>query len=972
MRRRDVVRADEDGFHAELKGARNVRIERISDHDDPVRGRLERRAGEREDARARFPDGDVPIARDQHASEVAFEAESPKGRPLHVDGAVAHQRHGDALGVQPREHAVGPIGRSYILDVGVDGRLRQFLEIGTAALFQAVENASEHDGKRQRTVLAELQTHQLGEPVHVAGLQHQLMPEQRKEALEVACVAAQGTVEIEAHGLYHEPSLSRPASLRALTARYDEAVVPVHPLLEPLNEEQRAAVRHFHGPALVLAGAGSGKTRTVVHRIAYLMQEHRVYPQQILAVTFTNKAAGELKERVLELIGPQARDLWVSTFHSACLRVLRTYGDRIGLASGFGIYDDADQLDLLKELLANINGMGDANPRVFRAIIDRAKSNLWTPHDLEEHGAEVLSSLVGSVPIDVVTEVYRRYQARIERANTVDFNDILGRTVELFDAFPDVLERVQQRAAFVHVDEYQDTNKAQYRLTHQLASASHDLMVVGDPDQSIYAFRGADLRNILDFQRDYADASVYRLELNYRSVGGVLDVANAVIRHNQGRLEKNLRAVKGSGAKVRLYRAADHRAEADFVARTILRLQATDGLGLEDFAVLYRTNAQSRVLEESLRRAGIPTRIVGGVGFYDRREVKDVLSYARAALNAADDVSWRRIINRPKRGIGQTSEDKLAAWSAKKGVPFSVAAREAATVLAGTPAVKRVEGFVELMTDLAREAEELPAGTFLKAVMDQSGTMAALKAEGGFEAQGRMENLEELLNAVAEWQQESGGSIAEFLDEAALLASTDDRAVQAVNGEAIDEAITLMTLHNAKGLEFPVIFLVGFEENLIPHRSATGSLAEIEEERRLLYVGITRAQDALYLVHGEARMSFGRTEMARPSRFLEDIPVEMLQEVDVFGQELQGVAGRGTRLGTWRPPSSMPSVSVGAEGSAGGTATFRGGEKVRHAKFGVGTVVGLSGDGARAEITVVFDTAGAKRLLLKFANLSPT
>jgi len=746
--------------------------------------------------------------------------------------------------------------------------------------------------------------------------------------------------------------------------------VPEHELLEPLNDEQRAAVRHFQGPALVLAGAGSGKTRTVVHRIAYLMAEHGVYPQQILAVTFTNKAAGELKERVAALIGEPARDLWVATFHSACLRVLRSYGERIGLQPGFGIYDDADQLDLLKELLQQVQGLKDANPRALRGVIDRAKSHLWSPQQLATEGEQAFGRIVAGVPLEHVVEVYERYQARLERANAVDFNDILGRTVELFEAHPDVLERVQQRAVFIHVDEYQDTNQAQYRLTHLLADTYRNLMVVGDPDQSIYAFRGADVRNILDFQRDYEDAAVYRLELNYRSVGSVLEVANAVILHNQGRLEKNLRPIKGAGAKVRLYRAADHRAEADFVARTVERLVAERDLRLDDVAVLYRTNAQSRVLEESLRRTGLAARIVGGVGFYERREVKDVLSYARAALNASDDVSWRRILNRPKRGIGKTSEDKLVAWAARKRTAFSEALKHVDDVLGGTPAVKRVQDFLELMNDLAREAEELPAGNFLKAVMDQSGTMRALKDEGSYEAQGRLENLEELLNAVAEWQEEEGGSIAEFLDEASLMSSVDDRAVEAVNGEAEGEAVTLMTLHNAKGLEFPVVFLVGMEENLIPHRSSTGNLQEIEEERRLLYVGITRAQDELTLVHCEARMTFGRTEIARPSRFLEDIPNGMLQEVDIFGQELADARHPARSLRQrWQPPTAPASPAGGAAAGAGGL-SYRGGEKVHHPKFGLGTVVGVSGEGARAEVTVVFDSAGAKRLLVKYANLS--
>jgi len=743
-----------------------------------------------------------------------------------------------------------------------------------------------------------------------------------------------------------------------------------HPLLAPLNEEQRAAVRHYQGPALVLAGAGSGKTRTVVHRIAYLMDQHGVYPQQILAVTFTNKAAGELKERVAELIGEPARDLWVATFHAACLRVLRSYGERIDLQPGFGIYDDSDQLDVIKDLLQEVRGLKDANPRALRGIIDRAKSHLWSPDALQEEGQKAYGERVAGVQLELAAEVYRRYQERLRRANAVDFNDILGRTVELFEADPDVLDRVQQRAAFVHVDEYQDTNQAQYRLTHLLAEKYRNLMVVGDPDQSIYAFRGADVRNILDFQRDYEDAAVYRLELNYRSVGSVLDVANAIILHNQGRLEKNLRAVKGSGERVQLYRAADHRAEADFVARTVERLQGERDIGLGDVAVLYRTNAQSRVLEESLRRAGLPARIVGGVGFYERREVKDVLSYARAALNPSDDVSWRRVLNRPKRGIGKTSEDKLVAWAARRRLPFSEALKHAGEALAGTPAVKRVLAFRELLADLAQEADELPAANFLKAVMDQSGLMQALKDEGGFDSQNRLENLEELLNAVAEWQEEAGGSIAEFLDDASLLSSVDDRAVKAVNGEVEDEAVTLMTLHNAKGLEFPVVFLVGMEENLIPHRSSTGSLQEIEEERRLLYVGITRAQDELLMVHCEARMTFGRTEIARPSRFLEDIPTELLREVDVFGQDLGDPRHLAKRFaGRWRPPAAAPAGGAGAAPAASAPA-YRGGEKVRHPKFGVGTVVGISGEGARAEVTVVFDAAGAKRLLVKYANLS--
>ena len=738
-----------------------------------------------------------------------------------------------------------------------------------------------------------------------------------------------------------------------------------HPLLDVLNEEQRAAARHFQGPALVIAGAGSGKTRTVVHRIAYLMEAHEVYPTEILAVTFTNKAAGELKERVAHLMGAKAKDLWVSTFHSACLRILRHYGELIDLQPGFAIYDDTDQLEVLKEILESVQGLGDANPRVLRALIDRAKSNLWTPQDLAQEGERYFGAMISGLPLELIVEGFERYGSRLRRANAVDFNDILGRTVELFEGYPDVLDKVQQRAVFIHVDEYQDTNTAQYQLTKQLASKYRNLMAVGDPDQSIYAFRGADVRNILDFRNDYEDAEVYRLELNYRSVNSVLELANAVILHNEGRLEKDLKPVKGEGEKVKLYRAVDHRAEADFVARQIEILQAEKDFTSNDFAILYRMNSQSRVLEEALRRASIPAKIVGGVGFYERREVKDILSYARAALNPADDIAWKRTLNRPKRGIGKTSEDKLTAWAAKRGERFSDALRNAEEILRGTPAVKRIAEFVELMDDLKEAAENLPAAQFLKAVLDQSNYLQALKDEKSFEAQGRIENLDELINAVAEWQEEAGGSIAEFLDEASLMASLDDRAVKAVNqGDVPEEAVTLMTLHNAKGLEFPVIFLVGMEENLIPHRNSTGSLQEIEEERRLLYVGITRAQEALYLVNCESRMTFGRTEFSRPSRFLEDVPKGMLREIDVLGQELHDAS----RLSKYsRPTWSPPKVESSDKGE--GT-SYRGGEKVTHPKFGEGTIVGVTGEGARAEITVSFKSAGLKRLLVKYANLS--
>ena len=733
-----------------------------------------------------------------------------------------------------------------------------------------------------------------------------------------------------------------------------------------MNDAQKRAVMHHTGPALVIAGAGSGKTRTVVQRIAYLMNEHEVDPNQILAVTFTNKAAGELRERVKDLIGTTARDIWVNTFHSACLQVLRTYGERVGLQSGFAIYDDTDQLDVLKEILA-LQGTKEINPRVLRALIDRAKSNLWTPENLEATGETTLGRIVSGVPIDFLVEVFKRYEIRLRQVNAVDFNDILGRTVELFDDHPDVLNQVQKRAVFIHVDEYQDTNRAQYRLTRQLAEGYGNLMVVGDPDQSIYAFRGADITNILEFRRDYEDAAVFHLELNYRSVAHVLEVANAIIVPNESRLEKKLLPVKESGDRVRLYRATDHRTEADFVARQVELLMAEKDYSFNDFAVLYRTNAQSRVLEESLRRGSIPTRIVGGVGFYERREVKDVLSYARASINPLDDMAWKRILNRPKRGIGKTSEDKLVKAASHQQIHLIDALRQAESVLRGTPAVRQIANFVELMDDLSEEASSLPAGLFMKAVIDQSGYMQALKEEGSFEAEGRLENLEELLNAVAEWEAEEGGSISDFLDEAALMASVDDRAVKAANNELPEEAVTLMTLHNAKGLEFPVVLLVGIEENLLPHRSSTSSLQEIEEERRLLYVGITRAQEDLFLVNCESRMSFGRTEYARPSRFLEDIPKGALVEIDVLGREIHASSNQNSINSSKEDTSLVKTVTSGIAGSP-----YKGGERVKHPRFGSGTVVGVKGQGTQIEVAVQFESVGLKHLLVRYARLQIT
>ena len=699
-------------------------------------------------------------------------------------------------------------------------------------------------------------------------------------------------------------------------------------LLSSLNPSQQEAVLHFEGPALVVAGAGSGKTRTVVHRIAYLLRERRVYPAEILAVTFTNKAAGEMKERLEKMVGRPAKDLWVSTFHAAAVRILRTYGEYVGLKPGFVIYDDDDQNALLKEILKEL-GL-EAKPGPFRAMIDRIKNR---GDGLVEFLREA-PDFIGGVPKDVAAEIYRKYQSGLRMQGAVDFNDLLLLTIELFEQHPEVLYKVQQRARFIHVDEYQDTNPVQYRLTRLLAGDKPNLMVVGDPDQSIYGFRNADINNILDFTKDYPNARVIRLEENYRSSSTILRVANAVIEKNALRLEKVLRPTKEGGEPVRLYRAPNAREEAAFVAREIARLG-----NFQQIAVLYRTNAQSRLLEEHLRRANVPVRLVGAVGFFERREIKDLLAYGRVAINPADSINLRRIVNTPPRGIGATTVARLVEHAQKSGITVFEAFRQAEQVISRP---QQVQAFVRLLDELMEAAFETGPAAFFERVLDETGFREALKQEQ--DGEDRLQNVEELLRAARDWEEEEGGSLADFLDSVALTARAEEP-----QGEVSTEAVTLMTLHNAKGLEFPTVFLVGLEENLLPHRNSLNRLEDLEEERRLFYVGITRAQERLYLSYAEERETYGKREFTRPSRFLEDIPQELLKEVGAFGDSEAPVL-------SYSRPEPRPKTQL---------SEFKGGEKVKHPKFGSGTVVAAMG----GEVTVMFPGVGLKRLAVKFAGL---
>jgi len=712
-------------------------------------------------------------------------------------------------------------------------------------------------------------------------------------------------------------------------------------LLSSLNSAQQQAVQHYQGPALVVAGAGSGKTRTVVHRIAYLLREHRVYPGEILAVTFTNKAAGEMKERLEKMVGGGAKDLWVSTFHSAALRILRVYGEQVGLKPGFIIYDEDDQNTLLKEILKELEV--EAKPGPFRTMLDRVKNQ---GKGLSEYLRDA-PDYIGGLPKEIAGDIYGRYQAGLRSQGAVDFNDLLLLAIELFEGSPEVLGKVRQRARFIHVDEYQDTNPVQYRLTKLLAGENPNLVVVGDPDQSIYGFRSADINNILDFTKDYPGSKIFRLEENYRSTDAILQVANAVIEKNALRLEKALRSVKPGGDPVRLYRAPNAREEAAFVAREIGKLG-----DYPNIAILYRTNAQSRLLEEHLRRAGIPVRLVGAVGFFERREVKDLLAYGRVAVNPLDGVNLRRIVNTPARGIGASTVGKLMAHAQKAGVSVLEAFRQAEAVISRP---QQVQKFVELLDGLMEAAFESGPVQFFERVLDETGLLEALKQES--DGEDRITNLEELLRAARDWEEEEGGTLCDFLDSVALTAKAEEPHVKGLmapgdagtHGEVPAESVTLMTLHNAKGLEFPVVFLVGLEENLLPHRNSLARLEDLEEERRLFYVGITRAQEKLYLSYAEEREIYGKREYSRPSRFLDDIPFDFIKEVGAFGD---------TRVPTLSFEKSLPKPKTQL-------GEYGGGEKVKHPRFGQGTVVAAMG----GEVTVMFPGVGLKKLAVKFAGL---
>lgn len=762
-----------------------------------------------------------------------------------------------------------------------------------------------------------------------------------------------------------------------------------HPLLAGLNPEQRKAVTHVEGPLLILAGAGSGKTRVLTHRVAWLLQVEHVRPDEVMAITFTNKAAGEMKERIEGLVGPVARTMWISTFHSMCARLLRREAQRMGYKSTFTIHDEDDRRRLIKRCMEERGVDPKRHPpeSISRQISD-AKNQLLGPAQFRERGGRLAQ---------VAADVYELYEKRHAEMNAMDFDDLLMKTVELLEGYPDRLQHYQRAFRFVLVDEYQDTNHAQYRLANLLAGAHNNLAVVGDDDQSIYSWRGADIRNILEFERDHPDAEVIRLEQNYRSTQKILDAANAVVTHNRRRKGKNLWTPRGEGALVQVVEVNDERAEAQFVASEVQKLLEGEADGVDrayrpdEIAVLYRTNAQSRVLEEQFGRYAIAYQVIGGPKFYERAEIRDVVAYLTILVNPDDTQRLLRIINTPKRGIGATSLQRLQAHAATVGETLWQALRMADEVPGLSPgAVNGLLTFARIMEGLQATQAGRPVAEILRSVLDETGYEAALAAQKTLEAEGRLENIEEFVGVAAEYDKRADEpSLAAFLQEISLYSDTDAYA-------DTSSLLTLMTLHNAKGLEFPVVFITGMEEGVFPHQRSLDE-QNVEEERRLAYVGITRAMDRLYLLHARARTLWGSAQYNIPSRFLDEIPKDLTERQVVGGRSTKWDAGGwggdswgrgsdGSRGGggpasgrSWRGDRDGDEDDLGTLGSGRRYAGrkkaldeevveqfFAPGDRVLHATLGEGTVLGMQSGGI---VLIRFENDGSERRLM--ASVAP-
>lgn len=731
-------------------------------------------------------------------------------------------------------------------------------------------------------------------------------------------------------------------------------------LLTGLNGEQQKAVKATEGPLLIMAGAGSGKTRVLTHRIAYLMVEKQVAPWNILAITFTNKAAREMKERIRTILGGASEDIWISTFHSMCVRILRRDIDRMGFSRNFSILDTTDQQSVIKQILKDRNL--DTKKYDYRGIlgsISSAKNELVTPEEYAKTAADYYTK--------VVSDIYTEYQKRLRKNQSLDFDDLIMITIQLFQLVPEVLEYYQRKFQYIHVDEYQDTNRAQYMLVKLLASRFRNLCVVGDSDQSIYAWRGADIANILSFEKDYPNATIILLEQNYRSTKKILEAANKVIENNQNRKPKNLWTENMDGNKLFYYRADSEQGEAQFVAGKINEL-TRNGKKLSDIAILYRTNAQSRVMEEVLLKSNLNYAIVGGTKFYDRKEIKDLLAYLRLIANPDDDISLRRIINVPKRGIGATSMDKVANYALQYDLSLFQALESVELIGISAKATKAAREFIQLIKNYTNQQEYLSVTELVEEVIDKTGYRDMLQEEKSIEAQSRIENIDEFLSVTKAFEENNEDkSLIGFLTDLALVADIDQLDEKK---EESHDAVTLMTLHSAKGLEFPVVFLLGLEEGVFPHSRSLMDEQEMEEERRLAYVGITRAEEELFITNAQMRTLFGRTNMNPVSRFIREIPNELIEDLKPTVRRKTSSVSSSSSTVTRKGPTAFGRAVFAPTETGGEKQDWAIGDKASHKKWGVGTVVSVKGEGEGKELDIAFPSpTGIKRLLAKFAPI---
>ncbi len=754
-------------------------------------------------------------------------------------------------------------------------------------------------------------------------------------------------------------------------------------LLEGMNPKQQEAVICTEGPLLIMAGAGSGKTRVLTHRMAYLLEQQKTRPWNILAITFTNKAAKEMKERVEALVGLEAQDMWVSTFHSMCVRILRRDAERIGYTKSFTICDTSEQQAAMKRILKRLNIDSEKyNFRMILSKISQAKNDLLTPKQFEMEYSSYIDQ--------IVAKCYHAYQDELKQSMTMDFDDLIMQTVTLLEKNPDILEYYQQKFQYIHVDEYQDTNEAQYKLVNLLARGHQNICVVGDADQSIYGWRGANMENILNFEHDYPNAKVVLLEQNYRSTKTILKAANQVIENNQKRKKKELWTENQSGEKITYYRAQSEKEEGHYIIQQIQQLMFDKHYSYNDFAVLYRTNAQSRIIEESFLKANIPFKMVGGQRFFDRMEIKDVLAYLRLLINPSDDLSFRRVINVPKRGVGTTSVEKIDAFAMMHDMSLLEATQQSALLNIRGKAGKTIAEFGDMMKDMQQLLkQDIPLTELVETYIEKTGYIESLEQQHTMEADARIDNIREFISVAKQFEKDRLDSsldespLSQFLTDLALVTDLD-------KDEEESAQVTLMTLHAAKGLEFPVVFIVGMEEGIFPSIRSIQE-EDIEEERRLAYVGLTRAEQKLFLMNAYSRMLYGRTQSNRPSRFIEEMDDDLLEQEGIKNMidnhfsssfykketvsspaktESYKINSFSTNPKPQQGKSVMKSTrTIGLSSGTSGVISWQVGDKAQHKIWGVGTIVKITGTGQNQEVDIAFPNVGIKRLLASFAPI---